>query len=60
MVEVLIIETIVEAAPLGYLLDDVADIALAASAAMLVVHSFVLVHILDVNMLDFLLKLVIV
>jgi hypothetical protein len=60
VVEVLIIETIVEAAPLGYLLYDVADIALAASATMLVVHNFVLVHILDVNMLDFLLKLVIV
>ena len=60
MVEVLIIETIVEATPLGYLLYDVADIALAASATMLVVHNFVLVHNLDVNMLDFLLKLVIV
>ncbi len=60
MIEVLIIKTIVEATPLGYLFDDVADVTLAASITILIAHNFQIVHILYVDVLNFLLRLVMV
>jgi len=55
VIEVLIIETIVEATPLGYLFDDVADVTFAASITMFIAHNFQMVHILYVDVLNFLL-----